>query len=110
MTESYIDFTVKDVLSDLANVTVTLNGEEFSITQTLSVATFRIYKYHLTVEENILHVYAVDARGNILDADFIIYKTTAPTTPSDTEDTPYATLITIIGLVSIVFVIRKKRN
>ena len=115
MTGSYIDFIVKDELSSINNVSVTLNGEEITITVGVSSATFRIYLYHLSQQENIIHVYAEDDFGNILDANYVLCKTTPtePTEPTDTETptkTPYPSIfVGLLSLISLIYILRRKQ-
>ncbi len=105
---AYADFTVSDMLSSLGDVSVTLNGEKITVAKTPTKATFRIYKYQLTEDVNTLHVHAVDALGNILDADYVIYLT-APSTSQETTPSPYLSVVAILGFTAIIALLRRKR-
>ena len=111
MTGTYMDFTIKDELSSAHDYSVTLNGEEVQLSIGAKSASFRIYPYHLTQEKNIIHVYAVDDFGNVLDADYVLYKTAAPEhTDTETSKTPYPSIfVGFMSLLALVYVLRRKQ-
>jgi subtilisin family serine protease len=100
-----IDFKIEDTTTNIAGVSVDLNGGYVAVSGGGKVRTFSVLGSKLTEDMNVLEVYASDAAGNIVESTYLI-----PMTKVKTPFSTVAILLSLATLAAIVTIVRRRKN